>query len=318
MDRKHVFISHASSDKPYAQNLKNCIEQSYVNTGAFVSSDPFDIPSGSTWVDMIIESINQSDACVIVLSHNARDRVWIGFEAGYYRCKNQGHHMHVLRFPDVEIPSPINVKQAKDMTDVSEMQSFFEGLSSDLDREFQGSNSYLAHLVNSAYEDIPNVTQTREFEIWKTHLRQRDRWAKETLIHVDKRERRVWTFLDDMSFQIEELPRENIGHDVLPWARNQSLNTDGSNPTFRGSINLNVSGVTVKQFVFYSWDNSRYLVPGPESHFTDPGNVDEVTYYYDRNGLSFLIGKVIAEHPHIQSLEDFAHRCSIHLIDMSQ
>ena len=201
MNSKQLFVSHSSKDRGYILDLKNHIESSFENIHAFVATDSFDMPSGVTWFDWIVSNLEKSHIFVLVLTHNARDSMWAGFELGYFWNKLEGNGIHFLFYPGVELPSPLNEKQGKNLTDPNELASFFEVLADELGFAYCPVSVDHDNLVKSASEKIPNQMLNRDFEAWKTHLKE-SKWAEEQ-IRTREGEKGKWTCLDDMSFQIE-------------------------------------------------------------------------------------------------------------------
>ena len=53
--------------------------------------------------------------------------MWVGFELGYSWKKLDGKKITLcVTIPLVQLPSPLNEKQAKDMTDISSLASFLQ------------------------------------------------------------------------------------------------------------------------------------------------------------------------------------------------
>ena len=173
MSEALVFISHATSDKHYAESLGDYIERTIEGTKVFVASDPASISSGGDWLSEILENLSDADALVIVYSRNARSRMWVGFELGHFWRKLDGKNIHCVFDPAIELPSPLNERQAKDFTDVASMASFFNGLAHDLDRKYDVDDVGITRIVKA----IPKFDS---YAKWKSLLKN-SQWSEEGL-----------------------------------------------------------------------------------------------------------------------------------------
>lgn len=305
----HIFISHSVKDERWVKRLDKHIKRMFSNVSTFVASGPSDIASGDEWFKSIMCNLDNAEILVAVLSPNALDRMWVGFELGYIWRKFSGGHIHYLYFPGVNLPSPINEKQGKLMTDEDGLRSFFQGLAVELNQCYAGDSAALESLARNAYVEIPRLVENREFDNWTTRLADSN-WAEEAIMTQDG-SKTMWTCLDDMSFQIE--------HTYLPAATNFSelwVKRFPDKTAYSSYVNLNISGVTVKQETFVTLDGGRYFVPIPEIDSSSRSNeCTDPTYYYDRNSLKFLLGCVIAHfYPPVTNLEQFASRQDIDVV----
>ena len=301
MDKSLVFVSHATTDKNYAESLGNYIERTIEGTKAFVASDPASIQSGGDWLLEILENLSNADALVIVYSRNARSRMWVGFELGYLWRKLEGKKIHCVFDPTIELPSPLNERQAKDFTDVASMASFFTGLASDLGCKYDVDDVGITHIVDA----IPKYDS---FATWKSHLTN-GQWSKDGL-STEQGFKTVWTSLDDVSYQIEDPHLVEVENFSEPWAKGFP---DSHASSY--NVNLNVSGVTVKQVLFVSLDGSRYFVPIPDIRsINDGGESAKFTYYYDHTSLKYLLGNVVGTYYYLKNLKEFAALQGIEII----
>lgn len=265
----------------------------------FVASDPVSISSGGDWFSEILENLSNAYAIVIVYSRNARSRMWVGFELGYFWRKYNGNNIHCVFDSHVELPSPLNERQAKDFADVAAMAVFFRGLASDLACKYQADEIRITQIVDS-------IPQFDSFATWRSFLANGE-WSKEVLT-TEHGHKSVWTSLDDMTYQIEDPHVVEVEHFSEPWVKRF--------PDPHASsrwINLNISGVTIKQELFVSLDGGRYFVPIPEiAHVGDKWEPSDYKYYYDRKSLRFLLGKVIGRfYSFVKNLEEFSARQGI-------
>ena len=147
-----VFISHATEDAYYAKVLADYIEHTIKDVRTFVASDPASITSGGDWFREILENLSDADAIVVIYSRNARSRMWVGFELGYFWRKLDGRNIHCVCDPEVQLPSPLNEKQAKDMTRMSSLNAFFRGLAQDLNRHYETDYDRLPSIIEALPE----------------------------------------------------------------------------------------------------------------------------------------------------------------------
>lgn len=304
MDKSLVFVSHATADKQYAELLGRYIERTFENTRVFVASAPEAIPSGSVWFEEILRNLSCADALVIVYSRNAQSRLWVGFELGYIWKKYDGKKIHCVYDPQVVLPSPLSVLQAKDLKDPYAMIVFFEGLSDDLGRNFDADEIGITELVNKA-------PKHDEFAKWRSLLKN-GQWS-EQVISDEHGNKTVWTSVDDPTFQIEDPHLIAAEKFSQPWSEGFP---DPQTSSYH--VNLNISGATVMQEKFVSLDGHRYFVPLPErkSHHGADNAVELPTvFYYDASSIRYLVGKMICESDSYRmDLDEFAARQGISII----
>lgn len=75
-NKKYVFISYSSKDQDNAVALKSFINGKGINTWMA----PFDIPPGSKYAEIINKAIKECSCCVMILSNNAQQSVWVAKE----------------------------------------------------------------------------------------------------------------------------------------------------------------------------------------------------------------------------------------------
>lgn len=280
MDKSLVFVSHATSDRQYAELLGNYIERTIKNTRVFVASAPTAIPSGSDWFREILRNLSGADALVIVFSRNAQSGLWLGFELGYFWRKHHGNDIHCVFDPTLELPSPLNELQAKDFTNDASIAILFRGLAKDLGRNYDDDQRGIMEIVDA-------VPKYDEFAKWKALLANGE-WLRRELSgeHGNKT---VWTSVEDPSYQIENTYEVEVENFSEPW-------TKGFPDPHASSynVNLNISGATMHQELFVSLDGGRYFVPIPEVRVENNSLESyERSFIYDSGSLRFLLGKVI-------------------------
>jgi hypothetical protein len=295
-----VFISHATTDKRYAEILADYIKRTMVGTKTFVASDAESIPSGSVWFQEILHNLSNADALVAVYSRNARSSLWLGFELGHFWRNHEGENIHCVFDPSIELPSPLNQLQAKDFKSVASMAVFFTGLAQDLRRDYKSDDLGITELV----DEIPKHDR---FARWKSLLKNGN-WTKQEFTTSEGYET-VWISEDDMSYQIAETDMVAVKEFNEPWVKRFP-----DKHTSSYYVNLIESGSVVKQETFVSLDGARYFVPIPKLvPIGDKWEATEYKYYYERDSLSFLLGEVIGSYYIVNNLEEFAARQGIEI-----
>ena len=293
VDNSLVFVSHAADDRKYAATVADFIECTMQGVSTFVASDPASISSGGDWFQAILANLSKADALVVIYSRNGRNRMWVGFELGHFWRRRDGEKIHCIFDPQVDVPSPLNVRQAKDFTDVASMAMFFSGLADDLGRNYVVDDIGISHIVDAAPE-------YEEFATWKSLL-QIGQWSERELSgrHGNKT---VWTSDEDQRYQIEntyEVESKNFSEPCIK----------GFPDPHRSSswVELKVSGATIEQVLFVSLDGGRYFVPMPEQRVTEneDGSIER-NFFYDRSSLRYQLGNVIGRFYIKDSLVQFA------------
>ena len=75
-NEKYIFISYSSKDQDNALALRSFINRQGINTWMA----PFDIPPGSKYAEIINKAIKDCSCCVMILSENAQQSVWVAKE----------------------------------------------------------------------------------------------------------------------------------------------------------------------------------------------------------------------------------------------
>lgn len=307
MDKPLIFISHSSKDKHYALILEEYILSTFEDVETFVSSNPEAIPSAENWEQKVLLKLDRTDLLIIVLSHNALESNWVMFELGYTWKNLCAKRIHFLLYPGVDPPSPLSQNQGKSMTEVSHLRSFFQAVANDLCRDYQPDDNELRKLTDAALQNIPRV---QYLDTWEYHL-SNSNWAEEELTSLDET-KTVSTCESDMTFQIVHYVEEYESATFGSWSKGFPDPT-----SHKCLVDLNVSGATVKRLQFAHLDGFRYLVPVPEIAVTpnEGESSGPLEYYYDRNSIEFLVGKIIGYFDHGINLEEFARRQQIKIIE---
>lgn len=131
MEKPIVFISHITEEKELAIELKRIIEDAYLGLmQVFVSSDDDSISTGSKWLDNISNSLENCAIELILCSEASVKRPWINFEAGAGWVRN----IPVIPLchsgmKKSELPIPINMLQAVEITSIGDLNLLLPTLS---------------------------------------------------------------------------------------------------------------------------------------------------------------------------------------------
>jgi hypothetical protein len=131
-----IFISHSSQDKELARRVKIGLEKAFkeilhTDMELFVSSSPEAIKIGSNWFNTVMDKLDLAVALIVLITESSINKPWIWFEIGYFwRKQHSKEHIAIypLYKPGVEIPSPLNVLQAKSMSDEAEVKAAMRDL----------------------------------------------------------------------------------------------------------------------------------------------------------------------------------------------
>src|SRR3982751_137728 len=83
-----VFMSHAASDAPVIEAIKNRLEE--VTDGRlkfFLASDKRSIPAGVKWAEHIESNLALAKCMLLFLTHTSAASAYVLFEAGYAHAR---------------------------------------------------------------------------------------------------------------------------------------------------------------------------------------------------------------------------------------
>ncbi len=127
-DKPVIFISHSSKDRQIAlvvqEQLANVLG---IDKGSiFVSTDPYAIPSGGDWFEVINRQLVMADALVVIASTSSVQSIWVGYEIGYFWRKTGGsNYIYPLLTEAIELRGPLERLQSKALNDETSLRSFF-------------------------------------------------------------------------------------------------------------------------------------------------------------------------------------------------
>jgi hypothetical protein len=124
-DRRGVFISHISEEKPIALRIQKLLQDVLPsNVPVFVSSDYQSIQSGDQWYTAVLDGLKHSQVIIVLLSDQSVDRRWINFEAGFGLGQESRIIPTVCRaFIKDDIGLPLSQLHARDLHEEQELKA---------------------------------------------------------------------------------------------------------------------------------------------------------------------------------------------------
>ncbi|MDP2843793.1 MAG: toll/interleukin-1 receptor domain-containing protein [Acetobacterium sp.] len=129
-----IFISHASTDKPVANILKQEIEVVFGDAvEVFVSSLSGSIEPGSDWLKAIQKKLDDATIVVVLITPISINRPWIWFEIGasWLKMVEKKRKIYPLCAPEIELgslPEPLSRLQALSLGKTDDIKEFFKAL----------------------------------------------------------------------------------------------------------------------------------------------------------------------------------------------
>lgn len=130
-----IFISHASTDTPVANTLKQEIEVVFGEdkVEVFVSSLSGSIKPGTDWLKEIQEKLNAATVVVVLITPISINRPWIWFEIGasWLKMIEKKRKIYPLCAPEIELgslPEPLSRLQASSLGKTEDIKQFFISL----------------------------------------------------------------------------------------------------------------------------------------------------------------------------------------------
>lgn len=205
---KHIFISHATHDKPLADWLQEKIDAIFAHgVEIFVSS----ISSGDDWFEKILEKTQSCDI-FIVLWTPTTNRYWVGFETAivWARSNKPKFYPLVIGTSVENVLEPLTRFQARLLNKQSDIKLFFHELCDFVgfgDRARIQPKKLLAG-INSVYNDIYPISPSAILSDI-TQYQNKLKVLVETLVFARKLEATDLTLLSEhgllTSSQLDEL-----------------------------------------------------------------------------------------------------------------
>ena len=129
-----LFISHATSDAPFANAVQREIEKVFANgIVVFCTSSPGAIAGGTDWLSGVEQHLEVAQVVIAIVTSVSIDRPWLWFEIGATWLKNRSGDCKIypLCSPEIELsklPSPLDRLQALSMGNDSDLRLLFEAL----------------------------------------------------------------------------------------------------------------------------------------------------------------------------------------------
>ncbi|MGN6200863.1 MAG: toll/interleukin-1 receptor domain-containing protein [Solirubrobacterales bacterium] len=129
-----VFISHAATDAPIAEILRDEIDRIFAGgVEIFASSVPGVIEPGADWLASIRRSLTAATAVIVVVSPTSVNRPWVWFEVGasWSRMEEGDGKIIPVCVPEIdkgELPEPLGRLQAMSLGSAAETKEIFKTL----------------------------------------------------------------------------------------------------------------------------------------------------------------------------------------------
>ena len=134
IEKPTLFISHATSDAPFALAVQHEIEKTFANgIDVFCTSSPGMIAGGTDWLTDVEKTLELAQAVVAIVTPVSIERPWLWFEIGatWLKGRNGECMIYPLCAPEIELsalPSPLDRLQALSMGRAQDLKLLFEAL----------------------------------------------------------------------------------------------------------------------------------------------------------------------------------------------
>ena len=129
-----VFLSHAITDEPIVQVIRDEIRRIFANgVDVFASSVPGTLTPGADWLASVNENLQRASAVIVLLTPVSLQRPWIWFEVGASWSKMEDGRGRILPVcvPEVDkgdLPEPLRRLQAMSLGSATETKLLFQTL----------------------------------------------------------------------------------------------------------------------------------------------------------------------------------------------
>jgi hypothetical protein len=135
-----VFISHASGEHPLATLLKESVEKDFIGLiQVFVSEAA--IAPGDSWLDEVVNALQQADFYVVLCSQLSVDRRWINIELG--AGLSRGKRIIPICHTDLittQLQRPLSDYQAVNASDIEGLKGFYKFLAEEIGSSVPSAN----------------------------------------------------------------------------------------------------------------------------------------------------------------------------------
>lgn len=129
-----LFISHATSDREFAEAVKQEIDKVFANgINIFSTSSPGAIPAGNDWLNDIENRLNSAQAIIAIVTPVSIERPWLWFEIGatWLNGRKGDCRIYPLCAQEIslsELPEPLSRLQALSLGRATDLKMLFEEL----------------------------------------------------------------------------------------------------------------------------------------------------------------------------------------------
>jgi hypothetical protein len=133
MPPARVFISHAASDRPLAEALRDEVLRYLPEAKVFVASRPGHITTGEEWWTRLGSELRAADAYIILLTPDSLHRSWISFETGAAWFSRRPLLMLAHGIQKSDVKMPLMPLQLSYVMDPEELAAAFREIGIELD-----------------------------------------------------------------------------------------------------------------------------------------------------------------------------------------
>jgi hypothetical protein len=129
-----LFISHATSDREFAEAVKQEIDKVFANgINVFSTSSPGAISAGNDWLNDIENRLNSAQAIIAIVTPVSIERPWLWFEIGatWLNGRKGDCKIYPLCAQEInllELPEPLSRLQALSLGKATDLKLLFEAL----------------------------------------------------------------------------------------------------------------------------------------------------------------------------------------------
>lgn len=211
----NIFISHDKSDETIALELKEFLENIFLNSNVYVSGR--DIKGGQTWIENIKMSLKTSQVIIAIISNKSLKSEWLHFETGAGFVEDKSIPLIVGDMTFNDLNPPLSLLQGRQLTkdgisklinDISnKLNQRIPNSLNGVDKLIQVSENFLKLrneeelIVKPTVKNVPSVKNTTTTSS-DTEIQNKFDSANERLLSLLKR--KILSYKN-----ISDLPSEN-------------------------------------------------------------------------------------------------------------
>lgn len=163
-----IFISHAGEDAPIAEAVRNNIDKAFgENIELFLAQS--DIRSAAEWKTELMSRLDSSDAIICILTSESVQKPWIYIEwSPFWLNSKPSFIFHMNDISINTLISPMQERQATNITDVKNVTSLFRSLAKEAKAEMP-PNSLIAEFI-SAIDQAQNTKLENLYYIYRKNI----------------------------------------------------------------------------------------------------------------------------------------------------